>query len=661
MTPSRSSACSGILGDIRTPITLRLPAEMPLAEALAALLAHGVSGAIVMCDEGYAGIITERSAARACMDAAPSSLMLGEACDPDPPVVPPHTDLREAYRLLLRHACRHIRVESEPDDPGVLISETELLAALGVEHYTQLAPVGQVMSPHPRSIAASASVEQAVRQMRRYNIGCVVAKSHGHPVGVFTFHDLTRLLSRNARLADITVEAVMSRDPRSVQTSTSVWSAAQIMRQAGIRHLLVLQGDKLVGVLSEHDIVASLEGRYVAFLREIIAEQEQELIDQRVRLARRESEDRLRRIIEATPDLIIVKDGENRWLISNGAGLRLFGLTGAEYAGRVDEELVPLAPPAVAQNLLNCAATNEIAWNTPEGYRYIDCVPCPDGNLYHLDVIKKPVFNADGSRQMLVVVGRDITDRALMEEEVRALNASLEDRVARRTDELSATLAELESFSYSVSHDLRTPLRAIEGFSSVVMEEYAAVLGAEGMDHLGRVRDAARRMARLIDDLLDLSHHVRKPLQRRNTDLSAMAESIARDFADGPRAGTVRFDIEPGLHADCDPVLMRTVLENLIGNALKFTRPVRQPCIRFGHRELPGGPAFFVSDNGVGFNRANATKLFTPFQRFHSASEFEGSGIGLATVHRIMRRHGGWIRAESSPGEGTTFFFSLDA
>jgi PAS domain S-box-containing protein len=657
----RQPGQNGTLGDVCSPIMLRLPAEMPLAEALATLLTHRVSGAIVMCDERYVGIITERSAARACLDSDPASLMLGEACDPNPPVGQPHTDLREAYRLLVRHGSRHIRIQNVPDDPGVLISETELLAALGVEHFTHLDTVGHVMSPRPHTIPASAGVDQAIRQMRQYNIGCVVAEAAGKPVGVFTFHDLTVLLSRNARIADITLSEVMSPNPIFVQTSTSVWSAAQAMQQAGIRHLLVMRSGRLVGVLSEHDIVTSLEGRYVAFLREIIAEQEQELIDQRVRLARREGEERLRRIIESTPDVVIVKDGENRWLISNGTGLRLFGLTGVDYAGLTEQELARVATPLVAQSLFECAATNDLAWNTPDGYRYIDRLPCPDGTTCYLDVIKKPVFNPDGSRQMLVVVGRDITDRVLMEEQVRALNATLEERVARRTAELSATLAELESFSYSVSHDLRTPLRAIEGFSSVVMDEHAAALGPEGLDHLGRVRDAARRMASLIDDLLDLSRHVRKPLQCRDTDLSATAASIARDFLDASPERKVRFEIDPGIHAECDPVLLRTVLENLIGNAWKFTRPVDAPCIRFGVRQEPEGLAYFVADNGVGFNRSDATKLFTPFQRFHTAAEFEGSGIGLATVHRIVRRHGGWIRAESQAGKGATFLFSLGA
>jgi PAS domain S-box-containing protein len=661
MSPTRQPGQGGTLGDIRSPITLRLSAEMPLAQALSTLLANRVSGAIVMCDDRYVGIITERSAARACLDASPSALMLGEACDPNPPVGHPRTDLREGYRLLVRHGSRHIRIQDNREDPGVLISETELLGALGVEHFTHLATVGHVMSPRAHTVPATAGVEQAIRQMRQYNIGCVVAESGGLPVGVFTFHDLTVLLSRNVRISEITLAEVMTHNPISVECSASVWSAAQTMQQRGIRHLLVTRGDRLVGMLSEHDIVAGLEGRYVAFLREIIAEQEQELIDQRVRLARREGEERLRRIIESTPDMVVVKDGEDRWLMSNGTGLRLFGLSGADYAGRTETELARIAAPAAVRSLLNCAGTNELAWNTPEGYRYTDSLVCPDGTTCHLDVIKKPVFNPDGSRQMLVVVGRDITDRVLMEEQVRALNATLEERVAQRTDELSATLAELESFSYSVSHDLRTPLRAIEGFSSVVMDEHADALGPEGMDHLRRVRDAACRMASLIDDLLDLSRHVRKPLQRRDTDLSATATSIARDFLDGSPGRTVAFEIEAGIHAECDPVLLRTVLENLIGNAWKFTRPVPHPCIRFGRRREAEGLVFFVSDNGVGFNRADATKLFTPFQRFHSAAEFEGSGIGLATVHRIVQRHGGWIRAESQPGQGATFLFSLGA
>ena len=661
MFPQLKHAQSTTLGEIRSPITLRLAAELPLAEALAALLANRVSGAIVMCEERCVGIITERSAARACLEADPASLMLGEACDASPPVGHPHTDLRDAYRLLVRHGTRHILLHDQAGEPAALISETELLSALGMEHFAHLDSVGHVMSPRPHTVSEDATVEQAIRQMRQYNIGCVVAESGGEPIGVFTFHDLTRLLAGSGRVHDIPLSAVMTRNPISVSAATSVWSAAQAMQKAGIRHILVTREKRLVGILSEHDIVTSLEGRYVAFLREIIAEQEQELIDQRVRFAQREGEERLRRIIEASPDVIIVKDGAGNWMVTNGASLALFGLTGQDYVGQDELALSRIAPPGLAISLLNCAATNEQAWATQEGYRYTDRLPRADGGFSYLDFIKKPVFNTDGSRQMLVVVGRDITARILAEEAVQALNTTLEERVARRTDELTATLAELESFSYSVSHDLRTPLRAIEGFSSLVMDEHANELSGEALGHLGRVREAAQRMARLIDDLLDLSRHVRKPLLRRDTDLSAIAESIAQDLHHAEPDRHVCIEIEPGMRAECDPVLMRTVLENLIGNAWKFTRPSKDATIRFGNEIVKGETVYFVADNGVGFNLAEAHKLFAPFQRFHAAAEFEGSGIGLATVHRIVRRHGGHICAESAPCAGATFFFTLGA
>ena len=652
-------APSTTLGDIPSPITLRLAAEMPLAAALCALLDHHASGAIVMCEERCVGIITERSAARACLEADPASLMLGEACDANPPVGHASTDLREAYRLLVRHGTRHILLHDQAGEASSLISESALLSALGMEHFAHLETVGSVMSPRAHTLPATATVRQAIRQMRQHNIGCVVVESGGDPVGVFTFHDLTGLLARSVRIQDIPLASVMTRNPLSVPTSASVWSAAQAMQQAGIRHLLVTRDKRLVGVLSEHDIVTSLEGRYVTFLREIIAEQEQELIEQRVRFAQREGEERLRRIIEASPDVIVVKDSAGNWMVTNGAGLTLFGLTGQDYVGQDELTLSRIAAPALASNLLHCAATNERAWGAPEGYRYIERLPRSDGSFSYLDFIKKPVFNQDGSRQMLVVVGRDITDRILAEEAVQALNTSLEERVARRTDELSATLAELESFSYSVSHDLRTPLRAIEGFSSLVMDEHADELSSEALGHLGRVREAAQRMASLIDDLLDLSRHIRKPLLRRNTNLSATALSIAQDMQHADPERQVHIDIDSDMHAECDPVLMRTVLENLIGNAWKFTRPTSDATIHFGSRMDKDETEYFVTDNGVGFNLADAHKLFAPFQRFHTAAEFEGSGIGLATVHRIVRRHGGHIRARSAPGEGTTFFFTL--
>jgi signal transduction histidine kinase len=237
--------------------------------------------------------------------------------------------------------------------------------------------------------------------------------------------------------------------------------------------------------------------------------------------------------------------------------------------------------------------------------------------------------------------------------------AELEARVRARTAELEAANHELEAFSYSVSHDLRAPLRSIDGFSRALEEDAADVLDANARDHLGRVRGAVSRMNSLIEDMLELARVTRVPLRHEPIDLTAQARLIVGDLAfQNPLK---RFDVQvaDGLAAEGDPSLVRAVLENLLGNAFKFASRTASPRIEVGRIEKRGETIFFVRDNGAGFDQAHAQKLFAPFQRLHTAAEFPGTGVGLATVQRIVRRHGGRIWAEARPGEGATFWFSL--
>jgi PAS domain S-box-containing protein len=267
-------------------------------------------------------------------------------------------------------------------------------------------------------------------------------------------------------------------------------------------------------------------------------------------------------------------------------------------------------------------------------------------------------FDARGEPSRLVGVAFDITARKLSENEVLRLNLDLERRVAERTAALEAINKELESFSYSVSHDLRAPLRSIRGFSEVLLDRYGGKLDERGREFLRRACESTNQMDLLIDDLLKLSRIGRAELHHQPVDLSALANSIVDELRAEEPKRAARFSIAAGLHACGDERLLRIALENLLRNAWKFT--ANQPKTRIEFGETPGPqPAFFVRDNGAGFDMAYASRLFGVFQRLHSASEFPGSGIGLATVQRILNRHGGRAWAESSVNQGATFYFSL--
>lgn len=252
----------------------------------------------------------------------------------------------------------------------------------------------------------------------------------------------------------------------------------------------------------------------------------------------------------------------------------------------------------------------------------------------------------------------EVAERKAAEEALRVLNQSLEVRVAQRTLQLEQANKELEAFSYSVSHDLRAPLRAIDGFGQILDKNYSEVLDARGHDYLARIRRASQRMGNLIDDMLHLAQISRKEVVRTTVDVTALTHTVAADVAHDEAGRDVAIVIADCMRVEADSQLIRIVLENLLGNAWKFTRRTPAARIEVGMLKDVAGPVIFVRDNGAGFSMEYAHKLFSPFQRLHNSSEFEGSGIGLATVQRIIHRHGGRVWAESSEGKGATFYFS---
>ncbi|MFA6561995.1 MAG: DUF3365 domain-containing protein [Verrucomicrobiia bacterium] len=294
------------------------------------------------------------------------------------------------------------------------------------------------------------------------------------------------------------------------------------------------------------------------------------------------------------------------------------------------------------------------------GYFNFRIIRASDGTVRHIQAAASVIADEKGQVTNVVGVNFDITGRKLAEEEIRKLNTELEQRVADRTIQLAVANQELESFAYSVSHDLTAPLRGIDGWSLALLEDYSGRLDERARQYLSRIRAETQRMGQLIDDLLKLSRVTRAEMRPNPVDLTGLAESIVLRLQEDLPHRQLEFVIQQGLTGQGDERLLRIALTNLLGNAVKFTSKRPAARIEFGLTYVKDRPAYFVRDNGAGFDMAFAKKLFGAFQRMHKASEFPGTGIGLATVQRIIQRHGGRIWAEAQVNQGTTFYFTLD-
>jgi PAS domain S-box-containing protein len=447
----------------------------------------------------------------------------------------------------------------------------------------------------------------------------------------------------------------------------------------------VVHRDGTVRVLHGETFVAPGQdgrpGAMVGYYRDVTEEREQERL-------LRQAEERYRALFEQSPvsiweqDISVLIDGPPE--VVNG-GIRSW----AEYlashpdlAGEIRRAARLLQANGASVELFGAADERELVADftrclTPEGIalfaqvaeavasgasRFAGRGPFRrlDGELRIMDVFVSVVENPAPRAGSVLISFVDVTETVRAEAEVRRLNAELEERVASRTAQRDALNRELESFAYSVSHDVRAPLRAIDGFSAMVLEDAAGRLSDDDVEHLRRVRDAAQRMGGLIDDLLGLSRISRRDLVRSEVDVSAVAAAVGAELAAEHPARRVVLDVAPGLTAHVDPTLVRVILRELLENAWKFTAGKDEAHVEVGCGTGKGStPAFFVRDDGAGFDPRFAGHLFGAFQRLHHAAQFPGNGIGLATVQRLVARHGGSVWAESTPGEGATFFFTL--
>jgi PAS domain S-box-containing protein len=422
-------------------------------------------------------------------------------------------------------------------------------------------------------------------------------------------------------------------------------------------HLVAAYGntpDRLLTAMDGMDVLieimmSTIGDSYLEAMLQRIQQQERMIQNA---IERERVDEIFRGLLESAPDAILVVDSQGTIRLVNTQLETMFGYERDEIVGQAVETLVP--ERFHGRHGLHRGQYAQEPRVRPMGIGLELFGRRKDSTEFSVEISLSPLETPDGT--LISASIRDVTERKKNVEKIRELNEDLE----QRASQLEAANRELEAFSYSVSHDLRAPLRTIDGFSLALLEDFGEQLPDEGRNYLMRIRTAAQRMAQLIDDLLNLSRLSRAPLNPEPTNLSKIAQQVVQNLQREAPDRLVNLSIEPNIMAECDPRLIKVVFENLLSNAWKFTSKQEAAEIGFGQAEDPqNGQVYFVRDNGAGFDMAYVNKLFGAFQRLHTNSEFPGIGIGLAIVQRIINRHGGRIWADGVVNGGATFYFTL--
>lgn len=401
---------------------------------------------------------------------------------------------------------------------------------------------------------------------------------------------------------------------------------------------LEMQNEELHHAVAEKGTIETLLVTTEQLKAELVL---REIAEEKLRV----SEGRLKLFIDHAPAALAMFDRDMRYLYLSQRWRENFRLGDRNLEGESHYEIFPEIPDHWREAHRRGLAGEVLSSEADRFVRY-------DGSVKWVRWEIRPWYDSKGQVAGIVIFSEDITARKEAEREINRLNRELEERVRERT-------AELESFCYSISHDLRAPLRSLSGFSGILQEDYSEKLDETGREYLHRIQTAVVDMGQLIDNLLNLARVSRSDLSHERVDLSGLASKIVKTLSELEPERSVEASIREGIEAEGDPHFVRILLTNLLGNAWKYTRKESHPRIEFGEKIMGGETVYFVKDNGVGFDMAHASQLYKPFHRLHGVGEFEGHGIGLATAQRIVSRHKGRIWADGEVGKGATFYFTL--